>query len=197
MAPYRLTPYRPGAGMLSSDPLTSLHREVNRMFDDVSRGALPAQDTGPGAEHLVNAHMNVSETDGEFRITAELPGVHEDDIEIRLDNDLLTIRGEKKYSRTERDEQENYHLVERAYGTFQRSLRLPTPVDPERVSASCENGVLQINLPKSGEQERSRRIHVQDSSRGKPSIDTNQKKDAGDESQGKKADAGSQKAKKT
>jgi len=197
MAPHRLTPYRPGAGMLSSDPLTSLHRELNRMFDDVYRGGLPTQGAAPGSDHLLTAHMNVSETDAEFRITAELPGVHEDDIDIRLDNDLLTIRGEKKYARTEHDEQENHHLVERAYGTFQRSLRLPTHVDAERVSATCENGVLQITLPKTGDQERSRRIQVQGRSKEKRSFDADQKKGTGDGSQRKKADAGSQEAKKS
>lgn len=194
MSPHRLTPYRPGAGMLSNDPLTSLHRELNRMFDDVYRGGLPTTGAGPGAESLLGANMNVSETDTEFRVTAELPGVHEDDIEIRLDNDLLTIRGEKKYSRTEGDEKENYHLVERSYGTFQRSLRLPTPVDSDRVSATCENGVLQVILPKTGEQERSRRIQVQGRSTETRGKDVEQP--SSDGSKGKKADAVSKEKKK-
>ena len=108
---------------------------------------------------FVNASMNVSETDKEIRITAELPGVTEQDIEVSLDDDVLTIRGEKKFER--KDDKENFHFVERSYGTFQRSLRLPYAVDSEQVQASFENGVLTLTVPKTGRQERSRRIQVQ------------------------------------
>ena len=115
---------------------------------------------GPGrVGNFVNASMNVSETEKEIRITAELPGVTEQDIDVSLDDDVLTIRGEKKFERT--DDKENFHFVERSYGTFQRSLRLPFPVDPEQVQASFENGVLTVTVPKTGQQERSRRIQVQ------------------------------------
>ena len=103
--------------------------------------------------------MNGSETENEIRITAELAGVTERDIDVSLDDDVLTIRGEKKFERT--DEKENFHFVERSYGTFRRSLRLPFPVDPERVQASFENGVLTVTMPKTRRQERSRRIQVQ------------------------------------
>ena len=72
---------------------------------------------------------------------------------------MLTIRGEKKFERA--DDKENFHFVERSYGTFQRSLRLPFPVDPEQVQASFENGVLTVTVPKTGRQERSHRIQVQ------------------------------------
>jgi HSP20 family protein len=101
----------------------------------------------------------VSETDKEIRITAELPGVTEQDIDVSLDDDVLTIRGEKKFER--KDDKENFHFVERSYGTFQRSLRLPFPVDPDQVQASFENGVLTVTVPKTGRQERSRRIQLQ------------------------------------
>ena len=115
---------------------------------------------------FVNASMNVSETDKEIRITAELPGVTEQDIDISLDDDVLTIRGEKKFERT--DDKENFHFVERSYGTFQRSLRLPFPIDPEQVQANFENGVLTVTVPKTGRQERSRRIQVQGRGAGGP-----------------------------
>ena len=156
-----ITPFRPGGGMSPGDPFLSLHREMNRLFDDVFRGAgLPAAETqGQGGGTFVNASMNVSETDKEIRITAELPGVTEQDIDISLNDDVLTIRGEKKFERM--DDKENFHFVERSYGTFQRSLRLPFPVDPEQVQASFENGVLTVTVPKTGRQERSRRIQVQ------------------------------------
>jgi HSP20 family protein len=69
--------------------------------------------------------MNVSETDKDIRITAELPGVSQEDVDVKLDDDVLTIRGEKKFE--QENEKENFHFVERSYGTFQRSLRLPFP----------------------------------------------------------------------
>lgn len=161
MARNPMTPFRPGGGMLPDDPFFSLHREMNRLFDDVLRGTgLPAGGSqGQGVGNFVNANMNVSETENEIRITAELPGVTERDIDVSLDDDVLTIRGEKKFERT--DDKENFHFVERSYGTFQRSLRLPFPVDPEQVQARFENGVLTVTLPKTGRQERSRRIQVQ------------------------------------
>ncbi len=163
MARNPLTPSRSGFGLLGgNDPFLSLHREMNRLFDDVLRGTgLPASG-GQGqasAGSFVNAQMNVSETENEIRITAELPGVTEQDIDVSLDDDVLTIRGEKKFERT--DEKENFHFVERSYGTFQRSVRLPFPINPEQVKASFENGVLTVTLPKTPQQERSRRIQVQ------------------------------------
>ena len=103
--------------------------------------------------------MDVSETENEIRVRAELPGVTEKDVEVTLDDDVLTIRGEKRLE--QKDEKENYHFVERSFGTFQRSLRLPFPVDPGQVRASLENGVLTVTLPKTAQQERARRIQVQ------------------------------------
>lgn len=157
MARNPLAPFRT-AMLGAGDPFTSLHREMNRLFDDfrVPSGAAEGE-TGS----LIEARMNVSETDDAYRITAEIPGVKEDDIDIRLDDDVLTIRGEKKFERTEGSEKENYHFVERSYGSFQRSMRLPTPVDPEQVDATCDDGILTITLPKVDREERTRRIQVQ------------------------------------
>ncbi|WP_262268673.1 Hsp20/alpha crystallin family protein [Microvirga yunnanensis] len=163
MARNPMTPFRPSGGMFPGDPFLSLHREMNRLFDDVFRGfGLPAAAGSQGqgdVGSVVNASMNVSETDKEIRITAELPGVTEQDIDVSLDDDVLTIRGEKKFER--KDDKENFHFVERSYGTFQRSLRLPYAVDSEQVRASFENGVLTVTVPKTGRPERSRRIQVQ------------------------------------
>jgi HSP20 family protein len=159
MARNPLTPFRSGGGLLGgADPFLSLHREMNRLFDDVFRG-MPAGGAQGGTGQFIQAHMNVSETDKEIRITAELPGVSQDDVEVNLDDDVLTIRGEKKFE--QQDEKENFHFVERSYGTFQRSVRLPFPVDPEQVRASFENGVLTVMLPKSALQERARKIQIQ------------------------------------
>jgi HSP20 family protein len=160
MARNPLTPFRSSLGMLGgNDPFLSLHRDMNRLFDDVLRGTnSPATGQG-GSGSFINAHMNVSETDKEVRVTAELPGVTEQDIDVRLDDDVLTIRGEKKFERN--DENENFHFVERSYGTFQRALRLPFPVNPDQVQARFDNGVLTVTLPKTAQQERSKRIQIQ------------------------------------
>jgi HSP20 family protein len=91
----------------------------------------------------------------------ELPGVTEQDIDLSLDQDVLTIRGEKKFEQSEGGEREAFHFMERSYGAFQRSIRLPGPLDPEQVQASFENGVLQITLPKAQQQERSQKIQIQ------------------------------------
>jgi HSP20 family protein len=136
----------------------SLHREMNRLFDDAFRG-MPVGGRQGGTGQFVQAHMNVSETEKEIRITAELPGVSPDDVDVNLDDDVLTIRGEKRFE--QQDEKEDFHFVERSYGTFQRSLRLPFPVDPDQVKATFENGVLTVTLPKSAPQERARKIQVQ------------------------------------
>lgn len=141
------------------DPMFSLHREMNRLFDDFMGGPSAGGQGQSSGGNIINAHINVSETDGEIRISAELPGVAEQDIDVSLNDDVLTIRGEKKFERS--DDKENFHFVERSYGTFQRSLRLPFSVDPEQVRAEFENGVLNVTLPKSAQQERSRRIQVQ------------------------------------
>src|SRR3954454_5273423 len=103
--------------------------------------------------------MNVSKAENEIRITAELPGVSQDDVEVAVDDDVLTIRAEKRLEK--KDDKERFQYVERSYGTFQRSLRLPFPVDPEQVKANFEHGVLTVTLPKTAQQERSRRIQVQ------------------------------------
>jgi len=160
MARNPVSPYRSG-GLLGGglDPLFSLHREMNRLFDEVMGGPPVAGQGQSGAGNIINAHMNVSETEEEIRVSAELPGVSDDDIDVSLNEDVLTIRAEKKLER--QDEKENFHFVERSYGTFQRSLRLPFPVDPDQVRASFEHGVLTVRLPKSAQQERTRRIQVQ------------------------------------
>lgn len=148
------------------DPLLSLHREMNRLFDDVFRGSrsfAPPAVQGGGAQTF-SASMDVAETDKEVRVCMELPGVDEKDIDVSLDADLLTIRGEKKFEAEKADEKTNYHLVERGYGRFQRSLRLPFQANPDEVKASFHNGVLTVTVPKSAEQHRARRIQIQGSS---------------------------------
>lgn len=155
-----------------ADPLLSLHREMNRLFDDVFRGSrsfAPAAIQGGGTSAATfSANMDVAETDKEVRVCVDLPGVDEKDVDVTLDNDLLTIRGEKKFGQENGDDKTSYHFVERGYGRFQRSLRLPFQANPDEVKAAFDNGVLTVTVPKSAQQARSRRIQIQGAS-GQPS----------------------------
>jgi HSP20 family protein len=124
-------------------------RQIDRMFDDfLSMFGVP---TRTDWQHIrmaaaVVPRMDVSETDTEIRVTADLPGIDDKDVEVNLVDDVLTIRGETKLDRE--DKKENYHVMERARGSFARSLRLPFRVDPQQVQASFKDGVLTITVPK-------------------------------------------------
>lgn len=142
-----------------ADPFTLLHREVNRLFDNVLRG----HDFAGGAGiKIVVPRLNVSETGQELCIQAELPGVPEQDVQVELTDDMLTIRGEK---RAEHEDAE-HHLAERSFGTFARTVRLPFAPRPDEVEATFEHGVLRIKLPKSAAQARRHRIPIQSGAAG-------------------------------
>jgi HSP20 family protein len=95
--------------------------------------------------------VNVTETADELVFTAELPGMTREQVNIELEQNVLTIWGEKVEDRTEGDEERKYHLWERAYGSFRRSFTLPRPVNGDGAAARFENGVLEIRLPKAPE----------------------------------------------
>lgn len=136
-----------------SDPFLDLHREMNRLFDDALRGA-PA---GPGSGALMMAPvMDIHDREDAIEISAELPGVSQQDIDLRIEGDMLTVRGEKRNER--KDEQA--HLVERSYGSFQRTVQLPFAPNANEVKASFTDGVLTITLPKTAQKEKSQRIEV-------------------------------------
>jgi HSP20 family protein len=137
------------------DPFVDLQREVKRVFDDVFRGFGGAQ-SDDGGSAMAAPRIDIDETDNAVQISAELPGVPEDAVEVSIDDDLLTIKGEKKCER--KDEQSR--VSERFYGTFQRAIQLPFAPDPEQVEASFQNGVLKIALPKRAESQKTRRIQV-------------------------------------
>lgn len=157
MARNPLTPFRSGS-LLGGDPLLLLHREMNRLFDDTLRGTGASAGSEGAAGALLAPQINVSETDKAIRVSAEMPGVSEHDVHVDLHDDVLVIRGEKKLERKE--ERERFHFVERSHGTFQRAIQLPYPVDPGQVQASFNNGVLDVVLPKTAQQERSHRIQI-------------------------------------
>jgi HSP20 family protein len=138
-------------------PLEAFQREFNRLFEDFFRA--PAWAGGAEGMFAAAPSVDVKETDTEYEVSAELPGMDEKDVELTLADNLLTIRGEKKTEREEKDK--NYYLSERSFGSFRRTIPLPAEVDEDKVEAHFRNGVLTVRLPKSAEaQARTRRIEV-------------------------------------
>jgi len=125
-----------------ANPFMSLQREIDRLFDDFTCG-FPA--FGNGKSDLLPS-MDVTETDKQIEITAELPGLEEKDVQINVADNLLTIRGEKKAEKEEKDK--DYRLIERSYGSFERTLELPDGVNADAIQASIAKGVLTVTVPK-------------------------------------------------
>lgn len=111
-----------------------------RSFEDFGLPSPFSEETG------FTPALNVSETEKELIVKAEVPGMDRKDINISLSRNLLTVKGQKKQEKE--DENENYHIVERCYGRFSRTIRLPFEVEADNVNATCKDGVLKITLPK-------------------------------------------------
>jgi len=126
-----------------ASPFMSLQHEIDRLFEDFSRG-FPTI-AGNGATALMPS-MDVTETDKEIEITAELPGLEEKDVQINIADNILTIRGEKKAEKEQKDK--NYRLVERSYGSFERTLELPEGVNADAIKANISKGLLKVTVPK-------------------------------------------------
>src|SRR5512135_1131995 len=124
--------------------ISRLRREMDRLFEDFF--APRAWFGGRPWEAEWSPAVDVSETPEAVTVKAEVPGLDPKDIDISLVGDVLTIKGEKKSEREEK--KENYHLVERSYGSFSRSLRLPAAVDIDQIDAKYDKGVLTITCPK-------------------------------------------------
>ena len=122
-------------------PFFTLRREMDRLFDDAFRGFGLSSF---GQSGLSWPQVEVVDRDKEVRVTAELPGLEEKDLELRVDDNVLVLRGEK---RTEFDDAERQYS-ERSYGRFERHIALPAEVDDERANATFRNGVLTVTLPK-------------------------------------------------
>jgi len=158
MASQSLTPFRSRSTepFPAPSPFLSFYRQANRLFEDVFREFDHARDVLGGSLAL---HIDVTQSDQQTRITAELPGVKEEDIEVSVDNDVLTICAEKRVEHDE--EKDTRHLSERSYGTFQRSLRLPQSVDPDQVHAHFDRGVLTVTLPRTASEDGRRTIAIE------------------------------------
>ena len=148
-----------------NDPFSLFQREVNRAFDEVFRG-FPAMGRGAAGLGGFAPNLDVRETEQGLEVSAELPGMSEEDVDLRLEGDLLTLSGEKKDERTQ--EQGGLHLTERSFGRFQRAFRLPFQPNPEQVQAQFEKGVLRITLPKPQQQQGGGRIQIRAGAGGGP-----------------------------
>lgn len=141
-------------------PFYNLQRNIDRMFDDFfnefGNFGLSRFD-GDRSFGAFMPTVDVSETDTEIKVMAELPGLDEKDIDVSLAHNILTISGEKKAEKEQKGE--NYHRIERSYGSFSRSVTLPGEVDANKVDAKFKNGVLTITLPKTA-QAQAKRITV-------------------------------------
>jgi HSP20 family protein len=142
-----------------SREVESLHSEVNRLFDSFFGGR---SGNGVASRRWVPA-MDLAEEGEELVLRADLPGLTEDDVEIEVKDRVLTVSGERKTE--EKKEGEGYYRVERAFGSFSRSLSLPDGIDADKVNAEFDNGVLTVRIPKP-EERKAHRVQI-----GKGSIE--------------------------
>ena len=139
------------------DPLTHLRNQINRVFDDFWGESWLA--SGRQMADGVWPHVDVTETEKEIKVSAEIPGVESKDIDVSVEDGMLTIKGEKK---SEREEKETgQYRMERSYGSFERAIELPAEVDESKVKAEFKQGVLRLTLPKRpGTSSRQKKIPV-------------------------------------
>ena len=139
--------------------LRSLHNEMNRLFT----GNLEGQNAGEFARGAWSPSVDIYEDKDRLIVEAELPGMNRDDFELTVENNVLTLRGERKFEK--KTDGDNYHRVERSYGSFTRQFTLPQTVTAEGATADFENGVLRVALPKR-EETKARKIEITGSSTG-------------------------------
>jgi HSP20 family protein len=134
--------------------LRSLQDEVNRLFSTNLSRAFGDEGIARGAWM---PNVDIYENKDQIVLEAELPGMNREDFDLSIENNIITLRGERRFEK--KDEGDNYHRVERAYGTFTRSFTLPQTVSAEGAGAEYKNGVLRVTLPKR-EEVKARRIEV-------------------------------------
>ena len=131
-------------------------RDFDRIFDRFLKAPWPESN---GVTTWSPA-VDIEETDKEIILTADLPDVDEKDLDVKVEDDVLTFKAERKFEKE--SNKENFHRLERAYGSFQRSFGLPEGVDVAKIAAKYDKGVLRVTLPKAPEkQKKTRRIDVQ------------------------------------
>jgi len=135
------------SGTPEEHPLARLRDDMDHVFDRFWRDPWSASlaDLFPSSGGF-GLQVNLAESDNDVIVTTELPGVDSEDIDIDVSGNTLTIRGEKKQEKE--DKKQNYHYVERSYGSFHRSVQLPSAADPNKVDANFKNGILTVTLQK-------------------------------------------------
>ena len=134
--------------------LASLQRDMNKLFGNFFGSGFNIE---PVFGEGWSPALDISETEDAVLVKAEVPGIEPSDIEISLSGDTLTIKGEKKEEREEKDK--SYHRVERSYGSFARTIRIPSSVDPDKIEAKYDKGVLAVTMPKK-EEEKGKKIDI-------------------------------------
>lgn len=134
--------------------MSNIAREVDQLQDSIRRmfenPFTAATEPFPFAQPIGwFPAVEITESDNELTMSAELPGLDRKDVKIDLDGNMLTLRGEKREEKVEEGKQKEYHIEERTYGAFQRSFTLPMNVDNEKITADFDKGVLTVHLPKS------------------------------------------------
>ena len=142
--------------------LRTLQEEVNRLFSSNLSRSFGDEGIGRGAWA---PSVDIYENKDQIVLEAELPGMKQEDFDLSIENNVITLRGERKFEKT--DETDNYHRVERSYGSFTRSFTLPQSVSAEGATADYSNGVLRVTLPKR-EETKARRIEVQGTQTSSP-----------------------------
>ena len=126
--------------------LITLREKMNRLFEEAASSRGEERDFASGTW---TPSVDIYENEHELVLTAEIPGIDDNDIEIRVEDNTLTLSGDRKFEKETKEE--NYHRIERAYGSFYRSFSIPHYIDPEKIQAEHENGVLKILMPKKPE----------------------------------------------
>nr|WP_320009401.1 Hsp20/alpha crystallin family protein [uncultured Desulfobulbus sp.] len=132
-----------------SAPMLQLHRDIDTLFDQFFAGwGMPELNPwgGIGADTLLKPKVDLSAADTQYQLSVEIPGVNEKDITIDIRQNTMTIRGEKRQTKEEKEK--NYYRIERSYGAFQRILSLPEDVDQDTIEATFKNGVLTVTMPR-------------------------------------------------
>ena len=128
-------------------PTTKPRGDINTLLDDFER-RIPYF-SNPSKEPSFCPQLDISETNSEYNISLDLPGVSKKDIDLKADNNLLTIKGKKEFDKEHKDN--NFYTRERFYGDFHRSVNLPSDADTDKINTNFKDGVLQIMIPKSSD----------------------------------------------
>jgi HSP20 family protein len=142
---------KPSTDLQQDHPLKRFHQEIDRMFEDAFKGfgigTMFGGNQWPETEQgMFKPRLDLGATQDTYTITVEIPGVDEKDLRVDIANDTLTIQGEKKQRKEEKER--HYYRLERSYGSFQRILSLPEDADQDNVTASFKKGILQVQIPR-------------------------------------------------